>query len=73
MFFNRTLDSIHVIAVSIWHCGNNLVGTGSRVAKRHIRNQVTTSPTLNWRIAHSPKFNDLLSLSGHCDYSKEKY
>jgi hypothetical protein len=33
--------------------------------------QVTTSPTLNWRIVSSPTFDDLLhiTLRGNCDKS----
>src|SRR5262245_32284615 len=38
VFFKRTFDPIHMIAVSIWHPTNDLVIARSRVTKKHIRN-----------------------------------
>ena len=39
MFFKRTFDPIHVIAVSIWHPTNDFVIARSGVTKKHIRNK----------------------------------
>ena len=38
VLFKRAFDPIHVIAVSIWHRGNNLVIAESRMAKKLIWN-----------------------------------
>jgi len=52
VFFKRVLDAVDVIAVSIWHRGNDLVIAGSRVAKKHIRN--ASYHITNAELAHLP-------------------
>ena len=52
MLFKRTFNPVHVIAVSIWHRGNNPVIAGSRMAKKHIRN--AGHHLTNVELAHRP-------------------
>ena len=61
MFFKRTFDPIHMIAVSIWHPTNDLVIARSRVTKKHIRNagNYFTNGELMHRLT-PPSSNDLL-------------
>jgi hypothetical protein len=49
VFFKRTLDPVHVIAVSVWHRGNDLVIAGSRVAKKNAGHHFT-----NVELVHRP-------------------
>ena len=60
MFFKRTFDPIHMIAVSIWHPTNDLVIARSRVTKKHIRNagNYFTNGELMHRLT-PPSSNDL--------------
>jgi hypothetical protein len=39
MFFERTFNLIHMIAVSIWHRSNDLVAARSRVTLKQVRNE----------------------------------
>jgi hypothetical protein len=38
MFFKRTFNPVHMIAVSIWHRSDDFVIAGSRMTKKHIWN-----------------------------------
>jgi len=59
MFLERTLDLVCVIAVPIWHQGNDPVVAGSRVTDKHVRNTGNdfTHPELVHRLI--PTFDDL--------------
>jgi hypothetical protein len=52
VFFKRALNPVDVIAISIWHRGNDLVISGSRVAKKSIRN--AGHHLTNVELAHRP-------------------
>ena len=72
MLFKRTFDPVHVIAVSIWHHGDNPIISGSRVAKKPIRD--AAHHLTNVELAHRPLPRIATihsSLSGHCDERKE--
>jgi hypothetical protein len=68
MFFKRTFDPIHMIAVSIWHPTNDLVIARSRVTKKHIRNagNYFTNGELMHRLT-PPEFERFPLLSLHRD------
>jgi hypothetical protein len=72
VLFERTFDPVHVIAVSIWHHGDNPIISGSRVAKKPIRD--AAHHLTNVELAHRPlpRISTIhSSLSGHCDERKE--